>query len=144
MHCGKIIFTGQIPNLKKRVLRQWIFETITRFNKTPGFISINIVDDYTLLDINQQFLKHNVLTDIITFDYSEGHVINGELFLSIDRIKENAKKFKVKLEYELARVLIHGILHLLGFMDSDLKEKEKMTNEENKALENLFKKNCFT
>jgi len=86
--------------------------------------------DTYLHKINLEYLKHDTLTDIITFDYSEKKQISGDIFISIDRIKENALKFNQSTDIELNRVLIHGVLHLLGYKDKTPKEKETMRAKE--------------
>lgn len=94
---------------------------------------VNIIfcsDDY-LLEMNKKYLNHDYYTDIITFDNSEGENISGDLFISIDRIRENAGAYGVSFENELQRVIIHGVLHLVGYKDHSPKEKETMRNKEN-------------
>ncbi|MFV0531690.1 MAG: rRNA maturation RNase YbeY [Flavobacteriales bacterium] len=90
--------------------------------------------DDDLLKINQDFLHHDYYTDIITFDNSIGKNIDGEIYISTDRVKENAQTFKVTFEEELQRVMIHGVLHLLGFKDKTTHQQEAMKQQENKAL----------
>jgi probable rRNA maturation factor len=87
-----------------------------------------------LLEINVKHLKHNTLTDIITFDYTENKKINSDIFISVDRVTENAKKFKVDFETELNRVMIHGILHLCGYKDKTKTDAELMRKKENWAI----------
>lgn len=115
----------------KTALRQWIGETI----KAEGFRlkELNYIfcsDDY-LLQINRQYLDHDTYTDIITFDNSDTEkVITGDIFISAERIRENAAKFKVSEANELHRVIIHGALHLLGYKDKTPVTKQKMTQKE--------------
>jgi probable rRNA maturation factor len=91
-------------------------------------------DDY-LLSLNQQFLKHNTLTDIITFDYSEDkNELSGEIYISIDRVADNAAKFKTDFQDELHRVMIHGVLHLVGYKDKKPAEKARMRKKEEACL----------
>ena len=97
-------------------------------------------DDY-LLEINQEFLNHDTLTDIITFDMSEDQEnLQGEIYISVDRVKDNAEKFKVSYEQELHRVIFHGALHLCGFKDKRSSDKERMQQEEDLCLRNYFEK----
>lgn len=103
-----------------------------------GVINYIFCDDSYLLEKNQIFLKHNTLTDIITFDYSEKKVLNADIFISIDRVKENAINFVVPFDSELRRVMIHGILHLIGYKDKTDKEKVQMREKEDFYLENMF------
>lgn len=90
-------------------------------------------DDF-LHKMNVDYLQHDTLTDIITFDYCEGSICSGDLFISIDRVKENAKELKSSVKDELHRVMIHGILHLLGFKDKSQQEAEEMRSQEEKSL----------
>ncbi|MGC6471034.1 MAG: rRNA maturation RNase YbeY [Flavobacteriales bacterium] len=106
-----------------------------------GVINYIFCDDSYLLEKNQIFLKHNTLTDIITFDYSEKKVLNADIFISIDRVKENAINFVVPFDSELRRVMIHGILHLIGYKDKTDKEKVQMREKEDFYLENMFVNN---
>jgi rRNA maturation RNase YbeY len=89
------------------------------------------------LEKNRDFLAHDYYTDIITFDYSDGEIISGDLLISIDRVGENSQLMKVSFEEELHRVIIHGVLHLIGFKDKTNSDKQKMTSAENDALKTL-------
>lgn len=113
----------------------WIKNTILNEGKQSGEISFVFCSDDYLLDINRQYLDHDYYTDIITFDYVEGNLISGDVFISIDRVKENADVFKVSFENELNRIIIHGVLHLLGYKDKDSKQKEVMTGKEDYYLQ---------
>ena len=115
----------------KTAVRRWITETIL----TEGFklkeLNYIFCSDNYLLQLNQQYLDHDTYTDIITFDNSPvGKVIIGDIFISIDRIRENALKFKITERDELHRVIIHGALHLLGYKDKTPVTKQKMTQKE--------------
>ena len=90
-------------------------------------------DDY-LLEINQQFLDHDTLTDIVTFDYTEGTILNGEIYISTDRVADNAKDFNVDFDTELRRVIIHGFLHMCGYGDKTDDEKSNMRKKEDEYL----------
>ena len=90
-------------------------------------------DDF-LLEINQQFLDHDTLTDIVTFDYTEGTILNGEIYISTDRVADNAKDFNVDFDTELRRVIIHGFLHMCGYGDKTDEEKEMMRAKEDEYL----------
>jgi rRNA maturation RNase YbeY len=119
---------------KIRELKKWISTIIEKSGKKTGDISFIFCKDEYLLEINQKYLKHNTLTDIITFDYSKGNVISGDIFISIDRVKENATKYATLFRVELGRVMVHGVLHLLGITDKSIVEKEKMRKLEDRYL----------
>lgn len=118
----------------KKPIYRWIEKVVKTEKRLPGELSIILCSDEFLLQMNNQFLKHNYFTDIITFDYSDGKRVSGELFISTDRVKENAKIFDVKFNDELHRVIIHGILHLCGYGDKTLKQKEIMRSKEDQKL----------
>ena len=99
------------------VYSSWIENIILSENKTLGEISYIFCDDAYLYNINMQYLNHDTLTDIISFDYTEGDIISGDIFISIERVKDNAIDFNVSFEEELKRVLAHGILHYCGYKD---------------------------
>jgi rRNA maturation RNase YbeY len=136
-------FTEEISfTLKnKTIIRNWLRETIS----AEGYVleELNFIfcsDDY-LLGINQQYLDHDTYTDVITFDNSEApKTIVGDIFISIDRIKENAKEFKHDFMDELCRVMVHGTLHLLGYPDKGKVAKKIMTEKEDHYLEKLLLK----
>ena len=93
-------------------------------------LSFIFCDDMELLNKNSKYLNHDTLTDILTFDYSENNNISGDIYISIDRVKENAKTYKVTFENELDRVMIHGVLHLLGYKDKSKKDQKAMREKE--------------
>lgn len=103
-----------------------------------GNIIIHWVNDDELLEINKRFLNHNYYTDIITFDYSRGKKISGELYISKDRVIENAKKEIIPFDLERDRVIAHGVLHLLGFNDNTEKEQNEMRLKEDQFLKELY------
>ncbi len=124
--------------LKNKIkYKNWIKIVIQKHKKNLGTINFIFTNDDLLLEKNIQFLNHNTLTDIITFDYSEDNKVNGDVFISLDRVKENAKKFKVNFEIELSRVIIHGVLHLCGLKDKSKLDAKNMRSAENKALKIL-------
>lgn len=98
--------------------------------KNFGTLNYIFCNDAHLLQINREYLKHDTYTDIITFDYSEKKIISGDIFISIERVTENAEKFKQPFEIELQRVMVHGILHLIGYNDKSSQEKETMRAKE--------------
>lgn len=116
---------------KKTALRQWINQTIIAEGCTLSEVNYIFCSDAYLIGLNQQFLDHDTYTDIITFDNSEiKGSITGDIFISIDRIRENAQTFGVEMAHELRRVMIHGVLHLLGYKDKTKKDKALMTQKE--------------
>ena len=124
---------------QKTKLKSWVETVVKKEKKTPHNINYVFSNDEFLLKLNKQFLKHDSYTDIITFDYNEGKKIAGDVFISVDRVKENAKKFKVAAEQELLRVMIHGVLHLCGYKDKSKSDKAEIRKKEDAALV-LFKK----
>lgn len=118
-----------------RKTKAWIKEVIRRENKTLTNLNYIFCSDAYLLAINKQYLNHQTLTDIITFDNSEGDGnIEGDIFISIDRVHENASRLSAPFEEELQRVLIHGVLHLSGYEDKSPKQKEDMRKKEDACL----------
>jgi probable rRNA maturation factor len=119
----------------KTAVRKWITETIVAEGFKLAELTYVFCSDQYLLQINQQYLNHDTYTDIITFDNSdENSTIAGDIFISIERIKENAAKFTVTEAQELHRVIIHGALHLLGYKDKSVADKKKMTLKEDYYL----------
>lgn len=115
----------------KTAVRKWISETISAEKHKLAELNFIFCSDNYLLEINRQYLNHDTFTDIITFDNSEeNNIILGDIFISIDRVKENAKTFNVAFKNELHRVIIHGTLHLLGYPDKKKEEKAVMTTKE--------------
>ena len=116
----------------KNGIRLWLSDVIKKEGFRIGELSIILCSDEYLFKMNVQYLKHKSYTDIITFDQSESKgEVSGELYLSIDRIKDNAKTLNINLIDELHRVIVHGTLHLCGYGDKDPKSKLKMTRKEN-------------
>lgn len=120
-------------------MKRWIKAVAEKKKKIPGNLSYVFMSDEELLKLNVQFLKHNTYTDIITFDYSDGKTISGEIFISVDRVRENANKMNVDFDDELKRVIIHGVLHLCGYKDKTKSDAEIMRKEEDQGLR-LWKK----
>jgi rRNA maturation RNase YbeY len=118
----------------KERLNPWISSVIQREEKSLGIITLVIGSDDWLLEKNQQFLDHDYYTDIITFDYTEDLIVSGDLLISLDRVFENAEDVNVSRETELMRVIVHGVLHLLGYKDKSLKESELMRKKEDYYL----------
>ncbi|HMC01232.1 MAG TPA: rRNA maturation RNase YbeY [Flavobacteriaceae bacterium] len=112
----------------------WISQTIVSEGRQEGDINYIFCDDDYLHKINVEFLNHDTLTDIISFDYSVGKIIHGDVFISVERVRENAQLFKINFEEELYRVVIHGILHYCGYKDNTHKDKEIMRRREDLHL----------
>lgn len=112
---------------------QWLGSVISEEGLEPGEVNIIFCSDDFLLDLNQRFLQHDTLTDIITFPY-EGERVGGDIFISAERVKENAVEFGVAVEDELDRVMVHGVLHLCGYEDDDLERKARMRSREDHYL----------
>lgn len=119
---------------KEPVYASWIETIVLSENKTLGEISYIFCDDAYLHNINMQYLNHDTLTDIISFDYTEGDVISGDIFVSIERVKDNAIDFKVYFEEELKRVLAHGVLHYCGYKDKTDTDAALMRAKENEKI----------
>ena len=112
----------------------WISAIISNENFEEGEVSYIFCDDEYLHKLNLEFLKHDTLTDIISFDNSLGNQINGDIFISVERVKENASSFKTTFENELHRVIIHGVLHYCGYKDKTTKDADLMRTKEDAAL----------
>ena len=124
----------KMPSIKKRENTAWVKAVAASYGKSVGEIAYIFVDDEKILEVNRQYLGHDYYTDIITFDYCEGDVISGDLFISLDTVRTNAEQVGATYEEELHRVIIHGILHLCGINDKGPGEREIMEAAEDKAL----------
>ena len=120
---------------EKRRIKEWL--NLVAFKEGSKIQNLNflIVGDKRMIHFNKTYLNHDYSTDIITFDNSENKKISGDIVISIERVKENSKRYKVKLEDELRRVMAHGLLHLLGYDDKNEKEKKRIRKKENYYLE---------
>lgn len=117
----------------KSHIKKIILSIIQKERKTAGDISFIFCNDRFLLALNRKYLKHSTLTDIITFQYTPDK-LTGEIFISIPRVKENARKFNVSVENELHRLMIHGILHLCGYKDKTINQKKEIRKKEDYYL----------
>jgi rRNA maturation RNase YbeY len=124
----------KMPKIRKRDTTAWIRAVAASYGKTVGEVGYLFCDDEKILEVNNEYLGHDYYTDIITFDYCEGDVLNGDLVISLDTVRTNAEQFKKSYEEELHRVIIHGILHLCGINDKGPGEREIMEAAENRAL----------
>lgn len=127
----------KMPALQKQRINRWIKEIADGYGKKTGDIAYVFCDDQKILEVNNQYLEHDYYTDIITFDYTAGNTISGDIFISLDTVKSNADEYGADFETELHRILIHGILHLCGNDDKSPELRADMTDKENKALEQL-------
>lgn len=118
----------------EKVHAKWVSEIIGTEDRAVGQIDYIFCDDAYLLAMNQKYLEHDTLTDIITFDYAEGDLVSGDIFISIERVRENASIFNVEFEKELLRVMAHGILHLLGYGDKEKDEALVMRKKEDEKI----------
>ena len=121
----------------KKVIKDWLKTVIQRENKVLGDINVIVVSDEELLDINKEFLKHNYFTDVITFNYNDNDVVSGDIYVSLDRINENAKLLKNNPEIEFYRVIVHGLLHLLGYNDKTSDQQKLIRSKEDSYLQIL-------
>lgn len=128
--CEDISFTLR----QKRRIRAWLSEAIEREQKIPADIALIFCSDAYLHKMNVAYLNHDTLTDVITFDYSENNLISGDVFISIPRVRENAREFGKKTGDELNRVMVHGILHLCGYKDKHKKDIPIMRMKEEEHL----------
>ena len=119
---------------EKNRLRNWIDAVVMRQGMHVGNLSFVFCSDHYLLGVNQRFLQHDTYTDIITFDYVEGNILSGDIMISIDRVRDNAKKYRVPFVHELHRVMIHGVWHLMGQGDKSEEERSAMRACEDRAL----------
>jgi probable rRNA maturation factor len=117
--------------IKKRKIYKWLKEVIANEKLTFNNLIIIFCSDEYLYELNKKYLKHYYYTDIVTFNNSENGIISGDLYISLDRVKENAVLYKVKFEDELIRVMVHGALHLMNYNDKFRQEKETMREKEN-------------
>lgn len=126
---------------QKTLLRSWISRVIKKEKKKLGEINYIFCSDKYLLKLNKEHLQHDTYTDIITFDYSkETGDVSGDIFISIDRVRENSRSFKTLVNNELHRVMIHGVLHIMGYKDKTERDKKKMRALENKYLASIGSK----
>lgn len=112
----------------------WISNVISSENKKEGDINYIFCDDEYILEINKQYLDHDYYTDIISFDYSVGNELHGDIFVSVERVRENAMEFEVTFDEELKRVLVHGVLHYCGYKDKTEEEELLMRSKEDEKI----------
>lgn len=115
-------------------IREWLQKVAADNHYHIGVLNFIITDDNNILKVNTKFLSHNYLTDIITFNYCQGKELNGDVYISVDRVKENAAKFSSNFNDEFYRVIVHGVLHLIGFDDHNEPDRKLMRHTEDKYL----------
>ncbi len=123
-----------LPSVNFTLVEQWIGKVVSEHKKFSGNITLIFCDNDHLLSINKQFLNHDYYTDVITFDYSTNKLVSGDIYISVDMVLFNALKEGTDYENELLRVIIHGVLHLIGFKDKSTSQRAEMTFQENHAL----------
>jgi len=116
------------------VYSEWIENVLASEGKSLGELSYIFCDDEYLLEINQQYLNHDTLTDIISFDYTEGDIVSGDVFISIERVQDNANDLNISFDEELKRVLIHGVLHYCGYKDKSESDEVVMRSKEDEKI----------
>ncbi len=124
----------------KRKLKSWIRNICVVENKVIGNLNFVFTSNDKILDINVQYLNHHYFTDIITFNYNEGNVISGDIYISVEKVRENSVVYNALFQTELCRVIIHGILHLIGYNDTSKKQQAIMRSKEDEALKVLHEK----
>lgn len=128
----------EMPELDLARVSKWLTEVASDYDKVIGNVTYRFCDDETILATNRDFLDHNYYTDIITFDYTVGRKIGGDILISLDTVASNAEEYGVTFADELLRVIVHGVLHLCGLHDKSVEQRADMEAAENKALE-LYK-----
>ncbi len=118
----------------KPLYSDWIYRILTSEGCVLGSIDFIFCDDEYLLELNRKYLSHDTLTDIITFDYTQGSTISGDVFISLERVRENAEEYGVDYEMELQRVMSHGLLHLMGYGDKTEEEANAMRKKEDEKI----------
>ena len=131
----------EMPSIDEGKIIDWIKKVGENHQKEVGDISYIFCSDEKILEINNQYLQHDYYTDIITFDYTEGDIISGDIFISLDTVKSNSEEFNTDYKEELLRVIIHGVLHLCGVNDKTEEQEAQMRAEEDRALQIILNKN---
>jgi len=129
------------PKLRYRIVSIWLKQVVLKFGFITGDLSYIFCNDEYLKAINSKYLNHDYYTDIVTFDYREGNVVSGDMFISVDRVIENSQLFKCNVNDEFLRVIVHGLLHLLKFNDGNDQEKVIMREKENECIF-MYKEIC--
>ena len=127
----------EMPAIKKRETTEWIKSVAATYGKRTGEIAYIFCSDEKILEVNRQYLQHDYYTDIITFDYCEGDILSGDVFISLDTVKSNSEMFSTFFENEFCRVICHSVLHLIGFKDKTDVDSKEMRKNENICLDLL-------
>ncbi len=131
----EICYESEFRILEEDKYTEWFINVIESEGNIAGDLCFIVSTDTKVLEINEKYLGHTDFTDVITFDYSNGKTISGDIYVSLDRIRENATKYKVDADEELRRVMVHGLLHLVGYTDKTEKEKSAMRKKEEEKLQ---------
>ncbi len=131
----EICYESEFRILEEDKYTEWFINVIESEGNIAGDLCFIVSTDTKVLEINEKYLGHTDFTDVITFDYSNGKTISGDIYVSLDRIRENATKYKVDADEELRRVMVHGLLHLVGYTDKTKKEKSAMRMKEEEKLQ---------
>lgn len=123
---------------KTRSWKNWLKESIQNEGYKIGDINYIFCDDEYLLQINKEYLQHDYYTDVIGFQYSEGNILSGDIYISVERIEDNAEQNKIEFKNELARVIIHGVLHFMKYKDKSKEEAKKMREMESHYISNII------
>jgi len=129
------------PKLKYRIVSRWLKQVVLKFGCVTGVLTYIFCCDEYLKEINSKYLSHDYYTDIVTFDYREGDIVSGDMFISIDRVRENSALYHCDINDEFLRVIVHGVLHLIGLNDSNETEKLTMREMENECIF-MYKEIC--
>lgn len=132
--------TTPMPEIKQNEVRTWLKSVAADYGKKTGDINYIFCDDSKILELNRQFLNHDYYTDVITFDYTSGNTLNGDIFISLDTVATNAEQVGCDFQEELHRILVHGLLHLCGQDDKTPETRSQMTTKENLALDKISPK----
>jgi len=124
----------ELPDLQYGPINEWLSKTAKIYNFQVAQLNFIFCSDNYLLKLNQDYLNHDYYTDIITFNYNELSYISGDIFISVDRVKDNANLYGIEYRVELLRVLVHGVLHLIGFNDSTDSEEKIMREKEDEHI----------
>lgn len=124
----------EMPDINVEQISQWLVRVAAEYDYLIGDLCYRFTNDDKILECNRQFLSHDYYTDIITFDYTEDNVINGDMLISLDTVRSNAEELGESYDRELRRVIVHGVLHLCGLNDKGPGEREQMEAAEDKAL----------